>query len=146
MGTPRRRAKLKKGYDASVDRKALDTFRYDLDRILRVFAEHEPVLPGAFVTLRRRCGKPGCRCERGKPHETRVFLERRAGRRLTRKLNGKEERRLRKPVRRYRLLVRLRGRLTKLLEEALRTCDRLQAFRETEGKRIYVAKGTRARG
>ena len=25
---------------------------------------------GSIVTLRRRCGKPNCRCKDGKPHET----------------------------------------------------------------------------
>ncbi|MDA8302603.1 MAG: hypothetical protein M0005_13945 [Actinomycetota bacterium] len=28
------------------------------------------VLPGTLITLRRRCGKPTCRCARGAPHET----------------------------------------------------------------------------
>lgn len=146
MGTARRRAKLKKSYDPSVDRKSLHGLIRDLEAIVRVFAEREPVFPGAFVTLRRRCGKRGCRCQREEPHETRVLLERRGGQRVTRKLLSEEERRLRNPVKRYRRLLRLRGKLTKLFEETLRTCDRLEAFREAEGKRIYVAKGPRARG
>lgn len=141
MGTARRQAMLKKGYASSVDRKLLDTLLDELEGIIRVFAEHEPVLPGRLVTLRRRCGKPGCRCRRGKPHETRVFLARRDGRRVTRKLLSKEEHRLRKPVKRNAALVRLRGRLTKLFEEALRACDRLKAFREAKGKRFYLSGG-----
>ncbi len=28
------------------------------------------VLPGSLITLRRKCGKPGCRCATGSPHET----------------------------------------------------------------------------
>lgn len=28
------------------------------------------VLPGSLITLRRRCGKPGCHCATGAPHET----------------------------------------------------------------------------
>ena len=28
------------------------------------------VLPGTLITLRRRCGKAGCRCANGAPHET----------------------------------------------------------------------------
>jgi len=28
------------------------------------------VLPGTLITLRRRCGKPTCRCADGTPHET----------------------------------------------------------------------------
>lgn len=141
MGTARRPAKLKRGYDSSVDRKILDALLHELEGIIRVFAKHEPVLSGKLVTLRRRCGKPGCRCRRGKPHETRVFLARRDGRRVTRKLLWKEEHHLRKPVKRNALLVRLRGRLTKLFEEALRASDRLKAFREAEGKRIYLSRG-----
>lgn len=28
------------------------------------------VLPGSLITLRRKCGKPNCRCAAGEPHET----------------------------------------------------------------------------
>jgi hypothetical protein len=28
------------------------------------------VLPGSLITLRRKCGKAGCRCAGGEPHET----------------------------------------------------------------------------
>lgn len=28
------------------------------------------VLPGSLITLRRKCGKPSCRCATGSPHET----------------------------------------------------------------------------
>lgn len=28
------------------------------------------VLPGSLITLRRKCGKAGCRCASGEPHET----------------------------------------------------------------------------
>jgi hypothetical protein len=28
------------------------------------------VLPGSLITLRRKCGKPGCRCATGSLHET----------------------------------------------------------------------------
>jgi hypothetical protein len=32
---------------------------------------HVPrVLPGSLITLRRKCGKAGCRCPSGEPHET----------------------------------------------------------------------------
>lgn len=28
------------------------------------------VLPGSLITLRRKCGKPSCRCATGDPHES----------------------------------------------------------------------------
>ncbi len=37
----------------------------------RLAAHTKPrVLPGSLITLRRRCGKQGCRCARGALHET----------------------------------------------------------------------------
>lgn len=143
MGTPRQ-AKIKRGYDPSVDRQRLNALLGEFEGILQLFCEPEPLVRGAFVTLRRRCGKPGCRCRRGRPHETRVFLERRAGRRLVRRLLPKEEQRLRRPARNYRTLLRLRSRLSKLLAEALRACDRLSAFREREGRRLYLSERRQA--
>jgi hypothetical protein len=33
--------------------------------------EHMPlVLRGSLIVLKRKCGKPGCHCARGEPHET----------------------------------------------------------------------------
>ena len=42
------------------------------DAIMVVLARRDTprVLPGTLITLRRRCGKPTCRCVRGAPHET----------------------------------------------------------------------------
>ena len=34
-----------------------------------VFSEGS-LLRGSLIVLRRRCGKPTCRCAKGKPHET----------------------------------------------------------------------------
>ena len=31
---------------------------------------HDLLLTGTLTTFRRRCGKPGCRCATGDPHET----------------------------------------------------------------------------
>jgi hypothetical protein len=31
---------------------------------------HDLLLAGTLTTFRRRCGKPGCRCATGDPHET----------------------------------------------------------------------------
>ncbi len=33
-------------------------------------AEEPLVLRGSLIVLRRRCGKPGCHCATGDPHET----------------------------------------------------------------------------
>ena len=33
-------------------------------------ASELPLLRGVLFTLRRKCGKPGCRCASGEPHES----------------------------------------------------------------------------
>jgi Family of unknown function (DUF6788) len=40
----------------------------------------EPLLPGSLYTLRRKCGKPSCHCQRGQLHESTVLSYRGQGR------------------------------------------------------------------
>lgn len=42
-----------------------------------------PMLHGTLSTFRRRCGKPGCHCAEGAPHESPAFLYREGGRTKT---------------------------------------------------------------
>jgi hypothetical protein len=32
--------------------------------------DEDVLVRGSLITMRRRCGKPSCRCARGEPHET----------------------------------------------------------------------------
>lgn len=40
-----------------------------LPQLLEACLAREPLLPGSLYTLRRKCGKPNCRCNRGELHE-----------------------------------------------------------------------------
>jgi hypothetical protein len=51
-----------------------------LGRLLRTMTSQGPLTPGSFYLLRRKCGKPSCRCARGQLHAVWV---------LTRSENGK---------------------------------------------------------
>lgn len=53
-----------------------------LGRLLRTMTSQGPLIPGSFYRLRRRCGKPSCRCARGQLHAVWV---------LTRSENGKHK-------------------------------------------------------
>ena len=53
--------------------------RQQLPQQLEVFLGHEPLLPGSLYTLRRKCGKPTCRCQRDALHESTVLSFRRQG-------------------------------------------------------------------
>ena len=86
--------------------------------------------------MRRRCGKPRCRCTRGQLHETLVFIDRSSGGRVVRKADLRQYRELKKATHTHQSLRRLRARLVKLHREVLECCDRLLDYRLQEGKRL----------
>src|SRR3974377_169672 len=51
-----------------------------LSQLLEACRPREPPLPGSLYTLRRKCGKPNCRCNRGELHESTVLSYRGQGR------------------------------------------------------------------
>ncbi len=63
------------------------------------------VLPGTLITMRRRCGKPSCRCASGAPHETPALSYSVEGRSKMLTLRPEEVRAVRAAVGRYRKAV-----------------------------------------
>ena len=51
-----------------------------LPQVLQECLGREPLLPGSLYTLRRKCGKPNCHCNRGELHESTVLSYRGQGR------------------------------------------------------------------
>ena len=64
------------------------------------------VLPGSLITLRRRCGKPNCRCATGAPHETPALSYSVRGRTKMLTLSGAEAPAVAAAVARYRKAVK----------------------------------------
>lgn len=63
------------------------------------------VLPGSLITLRRKCGKAGCRCATGAPHETPALSYSVAGRTKMLTLTAEEVPAVATAVARYRKAV-----------------------------------------
>ena len=63
------------------------------------------VLPGSLITLRRKCGKAGCRCAAGAPHETPALSYSVAGRTRMLTLTAEEVPAVAAAVARYRKAV-----------------------------------------
>ena len=63
------------------------------------------VLPGSLITLRRKCGKPNCRCAGGEPHETPALSYSVAGRTKMLTLRPDEVAAVAAAVARYRKAV-----------------------------------------
>ena len=51
-----------------------------LSQLLKACLAREPLLPGSLYTLRRKCGKSNCRCNRGELHVSTVLSYRGQGR------------------------------------------------------------------
>jgi hypothetical protein len=51
-----------------------------MTELLDTFLGRTPLLPGSLYTLRRRCGKPNCRCAQGELHASTVLSYRGQGR------------------------------------------------------------------
>lgn len=51
-----------------------------LARTLRLMTSQGPLTPGSFYLLRRKCGKPSCRCARGQLHPVWVLTRSESGR------------------------------------------------------------------
>jgi hypothetical protein len=56
-----------------------DTHR-KLQTLLETFLGREPLINGSLYTLRRKCGKPNCRCAQGELHASTVLSYRGQGR------------------------------------------------------------------
>jgi len=63
------------------------------------------VLPGSLITLRRKCGKPTCRCVTGAPHETPALSYSVGGRTKMLTLSSDEVPAVARAVARYRKAV-----------------------------------------
>jgi hypothetical protein len=59
---------------------SIQTLTIRRQALLKRLADTGPLVQGSFCTRKIKCGKPGCRCAEGEPHEACV---------LTRKVRGK---------------------------------------------------------
>jgi hypothetical protein len=59
---------------------SIATLEIQRGALLKRLAQIGPLVQGSYCTVKVKCGKPGCRCSRGEPHQACV---------LTRKVRGK---------------------------------------------------------
>jgi hypothetical protein len=100
-----------------------------LPGLLEACFAREPLLPGSLYTLRRKCGKPNCRCRRGELHESTVLSYRGQGK--PRNLAPAPEHlpALRDLTDHYRRCRQARAQLVRWQRQLLNLVDALQAAR-----------------
>jgi hypothetical protein len=100
-----------------------------LARTLRTLQRDQPMVQGSLYSLRRKCGKPNCRCARGELHATWVLTRSEAGRSRLYPIHAEQRGRLRLLTREYRRWQLARARLVKQSTEMVALIDQLADLR-----------------
>ena len=96
-----------------------------LGRTLRALQRDAPMVQGSFYQLRRKCGKPTCRCARGHLHATWVLTRSEAGQSRLYSVPPDQRGRLRPLAREYRRWQRARAHLIRQSARLVALIDQL---------------------
>lgn len=114
-------------------RRALLDLKESPGRLLPLFLDDLPLMKGTVYPLRRRCGKPGCRCAKtGELHESLVLTASVEGRTRLRTLSPEEIERTRELTRRYQRVRAARAEFVKLYGRMVKIIDRLENLRRVD--------------
>ena len=91
-----------------------------------------PVIQGTVYELKRRCGKPGCKCARGELHARMVVSASEGGKTRLQVIPHGFVVEVQAKVRRYQELRRARARLGEIYRKMLKVIDQMEAMRREE--------------
>jgi hypothetical protein len=113
-------------------------------QLQETFLEREPLLPGSVYTLKRRCGKPNCRCAEGHLHHTEVLSYRGGARTRNMTPQPGQLDTFKQGTQAYRRFRQARAQLVKLQRLMLKQVDLIEAERVRQGKRKFDVLGKQA--
>ena len=108
-----------------------------LSQLLEACLARAPLLPGSLYTLRRKCGKPNCRCNRGELHESTVLSYRGQGRPRNISPLPEQLESLRTMTHDYRRCRQARAQLVRWQRQLLKLVDALEAARVQQGEAVF---------
>jgi hypothetical protein len=105
-----------------------------LPKLLEDCLGRDPLIPGSLYTLRRKCGKPNCKCSRGELHESTVLSYRGDGR--PRNVSPPPEQResLQSMTQAYRRCRQARAQLVRWQRQLITLVDAIEAARVEQGE------------
>ena len=115
-------------------RSQLTQAQQQLSSLLEDCLGREPLVPGSLYTMRRKCGKPNCRCARGELHESTVLSYR--GQERPRNISPPPEQidLLRTMTDDYRRVRQARAKLVRWQRQLLALVDALEEARVQLGE------------
>ena len=96
-----------------------------LARTLRQLQRDSPMVQGSFYLLRRKCGKPNCRCASGPLHASWVLTRSEAGKDRIYPVPKDQRARVRRWALEYRRYQRARAALVKALPRLVALADQM---------------------
>jgi len=113
-------------------RQALLRLAGEVRGLIEPFFSDKPVIKGTVYELKRRCGKPGCKCARGELHRRMVVSASEEGKTHIQVIPGGFLVEVEDKVRRYRELRHVRARLGEIHRKMLEAMDEMETMRREE--------------
>jgi len=113
-------------------RQSLRQLVNEMKQLVEPFFSDRPVIKGTVYELRRKCGKPGCKCAQGELHARMVVSASEKGRTRLRVIPRGFLVEVQERVRRYQELRRVRARFVTIHRKMLRVLDEMEAMRREE--------------
>ena len=104
----------------------------EIKGLIEPFFSDRPMIKGSVYELKRRCGKPGCRCARGRLHTRMVVSASEGGKTRLRVIPHGFLAEVQAKVRRYQEHRRARARMGELYRKMLTVIDEMEAMRREE--------------
>jgi len=100
--------------------------------LIEPFFSDRPVIKGTVYELKRKCGKPGCKCAQGELHARMVVSASEGGRTRLRAIPRGFLVETQQRVKRYQELRRARARVVEIHRQMLKLIDEMEAMRREE--------------
>jgi len=113
-------------------RQALLHLASEIKGLVDPFFSDRPVIKGTVYELKRKCGKPGCKCAQGELHSRMVVSASEGGKTRLQVIPQGFLSEVQTKVRRYQELRRVRARLGEIYRKMLKVMDEMEAMRREE--------------
>jgi len=113
-------------------RQSLLHLAQEVRRLIEPFFSDRPLIKGSVYELKRRCGKPGCKCVQGKLHARMVVSASESGKTRLQVIPHGFLVEVQIKVRRYQELRRARSRLVEIHRKMLKLLDEMEGIRREE--------------
>ncbi len=108
----------------------------ELGRVMNGLGQIQGILRGSLYLRERKCGKSGCRCQRGQLHRDLTLSVRHEGQSRRKSLKGVDVEKLRSWVNQYRQFRRGRAKMVKLFGQMLVAVDGVGKLQEVQWDRV----------